>query len=127
MAKKTGTEEVVIIGTIAQRMPSCLYTMDQLLQSDKPICLSFVKSEPKLESSGGKGNLLKKLAHILGMDDIKKLDPSTRFLKLGMDSLMAVEIQLSIERECGVTLSAKEIRELTIAKVLEISDGHNDR
>ena len=104
-------------------MPSCLHTLDQLLQSNKAICCSYVKSEPKLESGGGKGNFLKKLAHILGMDDIKKLDPSTKFLKLGMDSLMAVEIQLSIEREFGAVLSAQEVRELTIAKVLEIADG----
>ena len=126
MVKTTGTDNLVIIGTIAQRMPSCLQIMDQLLQSGKAICLSFVKSEPKLESGGGKGNLLKKLGHILGMDDIKKVDPSTKFLKLGMDSLMAVEIQQYIERECGVSMSAQDIRELTIAKVLDIANEDVD-
>ena len=123
VVKNTGSDDAVIVGTKAQRMPSCLHTLDQLLQSNKAICFSYVKSEPKLESGGGKGNFLKKLAHILGMDDIKKLDPSTKFLKLGMDSLMAVEIQLSIEREFGAVLSAQEVKELTIAKVLEIADG----
>ena len=68
-----------------------------------------------------KVNFTKKLAHILGMDDIKKLDHATKLIKLGMDSLMSVEIQLSIEREFGVVMTAQEIRELTISKVLEIA------
>ncbi|CAG2176477.1 unnamed protein product [Oppiella nova] len=120
VVKSTGRDDIVIIGTVAQRMPSCLQTMDTLLQSDHPVCMSFVKCEPKLESSGGKENFMKKLAHILGMDDIKKVDPNTKLLKLGMDSLMAVEVQLSIEREFGTVLTAQEIRELSIARVLEI-------
>ena len=123
VVKNTGSDDAIIVGTIAQRMISCLHTMDQLLQSEQPIGMSFVKSESKQESIGGKVNFLKKLAHILGMNDIKEFDPSTKFLKLGMDSLMAIEIQLSIEREFGVVLTAQDVRELTIARVQEFAEG----
>ena len=121
--KSTGNDEAIIVGTLAQRIPSCLQLLDQILQTDKPIALCFIKSESKSDTGFSKDIFLKKLAHILGMDDIKKLDPNTKFLKLGMDSLMAIEVQLSIEREFGATLTAQEVRELSIAKVMELSES----
>jgi fatty acid synthase len=40
---------------------------------------------------------------------------------MGMDSMMAVEIQQSLEREFQVTLTAKDIRHLTLARLSELS------
>lgn len=41
----------------------------------------------------------------------------------GMDSLMAVEIKQTLEREFEVTLSAADLRSLTFAKLQEITDS----
>lgn len=41
--------------------------------------------------------------------------------ELGMDSMMAVEIKQSLEREFEVFLTAQEIRSLTFARLEELS------
>ncbi|XP_011704919.1 PREDICTED: fatty acid synthase-like, partial [Wasmannia auropunctata] len=41
---------------------------------------------------------------------------------LGMDSMMAVEIKQIFEREFDIFLSAQEIRTLTFAKLIKMSD-----
>lgn len=40
---------------------------------------------------------------------------------LGLDSLMGVEIKQMLERDYDMNLSTREIRQLTIAKIQEIS------
>ena len=118
-------DNIEIVGTIPQRMPSCLRTLDQLLQSDSAsIITSFVRSETQISKKGLKSDLMKRVAHILGLEDYKRIDLNTKLVKLGMDSLMAVEIKQTIERDFDVVLSAKYVRDLTIAMIQEISSGN---
>ena len=58
--------DVVIAGTLPQRMPSCLATLDSILQLKYPVITSFIKSELKIEASDNKGDLIKMIANILG-------------------------------------------------------------
>lgn len=66
VAESMGGNDVVIGGTLPQRMPSCLATLDSVLQMDCSVVSSIVKSDQKLEASNKKGNLIKTIAHILG-------------------------------------------------------------
>ena len=66
VAETMGGNDLIIGGTHPQRMPSCLATLDTLLQLKYPVVSSVVKSEERNESLNTKGDLLKKVAHILG-------------------------------------------------------------
>lgn len=49
------------------------------------------------------------------------MSPSTSLAELGMDSMIAVEIKQTLERDFDMFLSTQEIRILNIAKLVEIS------
>jgi fatty acid synthase len=54
----------------------------------------------------------------------------TSLVELGMDSMMAVEIKQTLEREFDVFLTAQEIRKLNFAKIEELrtkSDGDDTK
>ena len=61
-----GGNDMVIGGTLPQRIPSCLATLDSLLQLEYPVVSSMVKADHKSEASNKKGDLVKTIAHILG-------------------------------------------------------------
>jgi fatty acid synthase len=56
-----------------------------------------------------------------GIRDLKTVSQHSTLAELGMDSMMAVEIKQSIEREFEVFLTAQEIRSLTFARLAELS------
>lgn len=56
----------------------------------------------------------------IGLKDLNTVSHQTRFSELGMDSMMAVEIKQSLEREFGVFLTAQDIRNLNLAKLTEM-------
>lgn len=58
--------------------------------------------------------------------DIKKISQNTSLSELGMDSMMVVEIKQILEREFDIFLTVQEIRNLTLAKLNEISNANAD-
>ena len=52
---------------------------------------------------------------------MKRVSPTASLAELGMDSMIAVEIKQTLERDFDMFLSAQEIRVLNIAKLVEIS------
>lgn len=118
-----GGNDVVIGGTIPQRMPSCLATLAKLLCSPFSTCLSVLPVNRSADGSGERGNLVDAIMHVLGIKDQSKVSDDSTLGDLGLDSLMAVEIRQYIEREYDMTLNIQEIRSLTIAKIREISDS----
>ena len=57
----------------------------------------------------------------LGIRDLKTISFHSNLAELGMDSMMAVEIKQTLEREFEVFLTPQDIRGLTIAKLQEIA------
>ncbi|KAL1471762.1 hypothetical protein MTO96_039752, partial [Rhipicephalus appendiculatus] len=55
--------------------------------------------------------------------DPSRLNPAVSMGELGMDSLMAVEVRQAIERHVSLTLSMKEIRQLTIEGLRQLSES----
>lgn len=117
-----GGNNVVIGGTIPQRMPSCLATLGKLLSSPFTTCLSVLPVDRSSDGAGEKGDLVSAIMHVLGIKDSSKVSEQATLGDLGLDSLMAVEIRQYIEREYDKTLNIQEIRSLTIAKIREISE-----
>lgn len=115
--------DISVCGSIPQRIPSCLSSLDRLLQSNYSVCSNLIKADSKFEATCGKTSLIKTVAHILGVKDVDKLDMNTTLGELGMDSLMGVEVKQAIERDYEVVLSMQDIRKLNIQKILEIGSG----
>lgn len=118
-----GGNNVVVGGTIPQRMPSCQATLSRLLCSPFSVCLSVLPVNRGEGASGVKGDLVGAIFHVLGIKDPSKVSDSATLGDLGLDSLMAVEIRQYIEREYDMTLNMQEIRGLTIGKIREIGEN----
>ncbi|XP_011705573.1 PREDICTED: fatty acid synthase-like, partial [Wasmannia auropunctata] len=58
--------------------------------------------------------------------DMKVVSRSMTLTELGMDSMMAVEIKQTLEREFDIFLTAQEIRTLTFAKLIKMSDRNTN-
>ena len=59
------------------------------------------------------------VVRILGFNTVSQIDQDATLLSLGLDSIMAVELQHIVERVTGNKLSAKEIREMTFKQFSE--------
>jgi len=60
---------------------------------------------------------------VAGIKDSSSVNPDLTLGDLGLDSLMGVEIKQTLERDCDISLAAKEIRALTFAKLDQLSSS----
>lgn len=121
-----GGNDVVVADTVPQRMGSVLDTLSKFLSSPFEVCLSIVPSASREQAMGGKTDLVSAIFNVLGIKDPTKVSDADTLGKLGLDSLMAVEISQHIEREYDRKLTLKEIRSLTIGKLKEINEKGAD-
>lgn len=118
-----GGNDIIIGGTIPQRMPSCFATLSKLLCSPFSTVLSVLPVNRGSDGTGESRDLVGAIMHVLGIKDASKVSDEATLGDLGLDSLMAVEIRQYIEREYDMTLNIQEIRALTIAKIREIGES----
>lgn len=105
--------DMEIGGTLQQRISSCLVELDALLTSKgEPIVSSMVVAE-KRAGGDGKENLIDCVLNIMGIRDIKTVSTNVTLSEVGMDSLMAVEIKQTLEREFEIFLTPQDLRALT--------------
>lgn len=121
-----GGAEVVIGGTIPQRINSCLASLDRFLSQSYSVVCSFVMAEKLGPKTGGKKqNLVEAIANVLGIKDVNSLNPEITLGELGMDSLMGVEIKQTLERDYDFVMSMNEIRQLSVKKLKAIFNGED--
>ncbi|XP_074602404.1 fatty acid synthase-like isoform X2 [Brevipalpus obovatus] len=119
VVEKIGADIESIRGTAPQRLPSCLAILDRILTYPNSVISSMVRSEgKKIDSSG---DITKSVCHILGIKNIHAVDPKITLGELGMDSLMAVEVQQALDRNFSVTMTVREIRQLKICDLMALS------
>lgn len=56
----------------------------------------------------------------LGVKDLKSISLQATLAEVGMDSMTAVEIKQTLEREYEVFLTAQDIKSMTFARLIEI-------
>ncbi|XP_077491843.1 fatty acid synthase-like [Amblyomma americanum] len=113
-------------GSAPQRIGSCLSALDRFLNQRCPVVSSFVKADTSKRADDTKANsrdLVQTVAHLFGVEDASSLDPNMSLGDLGMDSLVGVEVQQTMERDYNLTLSLTEIRKLTLNKLREIGES----
>ncbi|XP_061823044.1 fatty acid synthase [Nerophis lumbriciformis] len=118
-----GGNDAVIGGTLPQRIASCLDVLDHFLCQQRPVVSSFVLAERTVVKSeaGSQKDLVEAVAHILGVRDINSLNADASLADLGLDSLMGVEVRQTLERDYDIVMAMREIRQLTINKLRELS------
>ncbi|XP_067207655.1 fatty acid synthase-like isoform X2 [Linepithema humile] len=116
-------KELVIGGTLQQKISSCLVELEKFLLQNRPIVSSMIVNEKKMELSG-LDNMVETVANIMNIRDMKVISQSTSLTELGMDSMVAVEIRQILEREFDILLTSQEIRNLTFAKLSQICNAN---
>ncbi|XP_067207292.1 fatty acid synthase-like [Linepithema humile] len=116
-------KELVIGGTLQQKISSCLVELEKFLLQNRPIVSSMIVNEKKMGLSG-LDNMVETVANIMNIRDIKVISQSTPLAELGMDSMMAVEIRQTLEREFDILLTPQEVRKLTFAKLSQIFNAN---
>lgn len=114
--------DMEIGGTLQQRISSCLQELDILLTVADPIVGSMVVAE-KRAGRAGQENIIETVMNIMGIRDMKSLSLNTTLSEMGMDSLMAVEIKQTLERDFELILTPQDLRSLTFHKLQEYSDA----
>ncbi|KAL6257917.1 hypothetical protein P5V15_011516 [Pogonomyrmex californicus] len=114
-------KELIIGGTLQQKISCCLDELDKFLVQSRPIVSSMVVAEKKTGFSGF-NDLVETVANILGVKDMKVVGRNVSFAELGMDSMMTVEVKQTLEREFDIFLTAQELRNLTFAKLNKLSN-----
>lgn len=107
-------EDVEIGGTWSQEIRSCLDSLDLLLSSSEPIVSSMVVADKK-ESGSTKGDIIETILKIMGLRDRKMVSMHAKLARLGIDSLMGVEIRQVLERDFNLALTAQELNSLNLA------------
>ena len=59
-----------------------------------------------------------------GVKDLKGISPIASLAELGMDSMMAVEIKQTLDREFEIFLTAQDIRGLNFSKLQEMNSAY---
>ncbi|XP_067616135.1 fatty acid synthase isoform X2 [Eurosta solidaginis] len=114
--------DIEIGGTLQQRISSCIFELDTLLSAPDPIVSSMVVAEKHVGSLGNK-NILETVMNIMGIRDLKTVSLGTTLSEMGMDSLMAVEIKQTLERDFDLILTPQDLRALTFQKLQECVDS----
>ncbi|XP_035227546.1 LOW QUALITY PROTEIN: fatty acid synthase-like [Stegodyphus dumicola] len=127
--QETVGSDVVIGGTVPQRINSCLTVLDKFLQQKHPVVSSFVPYQPAESSTqkATKHNVLLTVANIFGIKDISAINPEATLGELGMDSLMGVEVKQFLERDFELVLTIPELRQLKINDLKKLEGDDESR
>ncbi|XP_063696021.1 fatty acid synthase-like [Culicoides brevitarsis] len=111
--------DMEIGGTLQQRISSCLQVLDVLLSCPDAVVGSMVVAEKKARAGSG---ILDTVMNIIGIKDTKSIPMDQKLSEVGMDSLMAVEIKQTLERDYELILSPQDLRNLTLQSLIDMTN-----
>ncbi|XP_049778389.1 fatty acid synthase-like [Schistocerca cancellata] len=119
-----------LYGVKHQTIASCMMELEKLmLNPEASVARCMVISNDINTSSSIRGHqrtadLLTNITKVLGLPDSSTLSPDMTLESLGMDSLMQIEIRLCIEQYYGKSLSAEEVRTLTVQNLFDFDRAY---
>jgi acyl carrier protein len=122
LEEKTDTMKL-FAGIHLQRIASCLDVLDRFLQTSNPVLSSLVKADNQNIGDKTEDEVLRQLCEHLGIDS--RPDDAT-LGDIGLDSMMAVEIQQRLERDYEINLALTDIKKITVGELKEFRDGNKD-
>lgn len=112
----------LVAGIASQRISSALETWNTFLQlSSYPVLSTMIIPEKHKFENNREVGLVENVISILGIKDVSLVNPNDSLNVLGMDSLMDIEVQRTLEMNHNIVLSPQEIRGLTILKLHELA------
>ncbi|XP_011703203.1 PREDICTED: fatty acid synthase [Wasmannia auropunctata] len=124
--QQDNNKELVIGGTLQQKISSCLEKLENFLLQDRTVVSSMVVADKCVGAREG-ANVVERVLGIMGLKDLKNVAQNTSLAELGMDSMVAVEIKQTLEREFDIFLTAPDIRNLNFAKLTMMRDNDLER
>ncbi|KAF9823812.1 hypothetical protein SFRURICE_006663, partial [Spodoptera frugiperda] len=112
--------QLEIGGTLQQRISSCLTSLDKLMKQDAPIVSCIVVAEKKAGSIEC-ANAIDAVAQIMGIKKLKSISQQSTLAEMGMDSMVAVEIKKTLQREFDIFLTVCDIRNLTFSRLAKLT------
>ncbi|XP_067204753.1 fatty acid synthase-like [Linepithema humile] len=112
-------KEMVIGGTLQQKITSCIAKLEDFLLQKQPIVASMVVAEKRLNTFDA-FSIVETVANIMNLKDMSTVAHHIPLSELGMDSMMAVEIKQTLEREYEIFLTAQDIRDLNFIKLAKM-------
>ncbi len=97
-------------------------SLNDILSSDEAIVSSVVVADKNI-TIGGDQHTLEALLVAMGFPDTKTIDRNKPILELGMDSIGGTEIQQTLEREFGITMTFQELRTKTLNQIETLIKG----
>ncbi|XP_063708978.1 fatty acid synthase-like [Culicoides brevitarsis] len=110
--------DMEIGGTLQQRISSCLQVLDILLSCPDAVVGSMVVAEKRACAGAG---IVETVMNIIGIKDVKSIPMDQKLSEVGMDSLMAVEIKQTLERDYDLVLSPQQLRDLTLQSLTDMA------
>lgn len=110
-------QEVIIEGTIPQRISSCFDILGLLLSNPSHAVYSyFVRANTMNANQNNDEDILQAISKIIGVNNLFELDSKKVLAEIGMDSLMAVEIRQLLESRCNLHLALKDLRTVIVSQ-----------
>ncbi|XP_047111860.1 fatty acid synthase-like [Schistocerca piceifrons] len=119
-----------LYGVKHQTIASCMMELEKLmLNPEASVARCMVINNDINTCSSIRGHqrsadLLTNITKVLGLPDSSTLSPDMTLESLGMDSLMQIEIRLCIEKYYGKSLSAEEVRTLTVQNLFDFDRAY---
>ncbi len=111
-------------GILLQRISSCLEVLDRFLQSSSPVLSSIEKADLESGETQTEDEVFEQLCNHLNIDN--RSDDET-LGDIGLDSMMAVEIQQRLERDYEIPLTLAQIRKITVGELKEFRGGNKEK
>ncbi|XP_076761434.1 fatty acid synthase-like [Xylocopa sonorina] len=113
-------QQLTINRILPQSLSSCFEELDKFLTHSKPIVSSMIIAKER-STTGETNYILQTMMDILNINDLKAVNKNSSLVELGVNAMMAMEIQQTLKRKFEISLTLEDIRNLTIAKLIEIS------
>ncbi|CAG2116559.1 unnamed protein product, partial [Medioppia subpectinata] len=105
-----------------QRIPSCLEVMDRFLSCGDAVVSTIVRREGAEQSGGSAAGAKSTVWHGIGID-MSSLPDDLTLGDVGMESILAVEMQQRIDREYSVSLTTDNIKLITIRMIKDFQNS----